>query len=153
MRIFLLAFVLLCAYAANAADLKWALTTQNGKSVFMNEVGYILYTDGSSTMSIVKTDNSTIEDVTKVSFAQLDATGISNVVVNNGISLLSNVVESSLTVTGCKEGQTVTVVSAGGAVKVKTVTRGNHTNVDVSRLASGVYMLNVGKTTVKFIKK
>ena len=153
MRNFLLAFVLLCAYAANAADLKWALTTQNGKSVFMNEVGYILYTDGSSTMSIVKTDNSTIENVTKVSFAQLDATGISKVVVNNGISLLSNVVESSLTVTGCKEGQIITVVSVGGAVKVKAVTSGNHTNVDVSHLTSGVYMLNVGKTTVKFIKK
>ena len=148
-----MAFVLLSASVANATDLKWAMTTQDGKSVFMNEVGYILYTDGSFTMSIVKTDNSTIENVTKVSFAQLDATGISKVVVNNGISLLSNVVESSLTVTGCKEGQIITVVSAGGAVKVKTVTSGNHTNVDVSHLTSGVYILNVGKTTVKFIKK
>ena len=153
MRNFLLAFVLLCPSAANAAALKRALTTQDGKSVFMNEVGYILYTDGSSTLSIVKTDNSIIEDVTNVNFAKLDATGISSAVLNNGISLLSNVVESSLTVTGCKEGQTITVVSAGGAVKVKTVTSGDHTNVDVSRLASGVYMLNVGKTTVKFIKK
>ena len=153
MRNFFLAFVLLCTTAVNAADLKWALTTQDGKTVFMNQVGYILYTDGSSTMSIVKTDNSTIEDVTKVSFAKLDATGISNVVAKDGISLLSRVVEGSLTVTGCKEGQTVTVVSAGGAVKVQTVTSGDHTDVDVSRLASGVYMLSVGKTTVKFIKK
>ena len=119
----------------------------------MNQVGYILYTDGSSTMSIVKTDNSTIEDVTKVSFAKLDATSISSAVVKNGISLLSNVVEANLTITGCKEGQAITVVSTDGAVKVKTVTSGDHTNVDVSRLASGVYMLNVGKTTVKFIKK
>ena len=153
MRNILMGISLLCATAANAADLKWAMTTQDGQSVFMNQVGYILYTDGSSTMSIVKTDNSTIEDVTKVSFAKLDATGITNVVANNGISLLSRVVEGSITITGCKEGQTVTVVSAGGAVKVQTVTRGDHTNVDVSRLASGVYMLSVGKTTVKFIKK
>ena len=70
MRNILIGISLLCATAANAADLKWALTTQDGKSVFMNQVGYILYTDGSSTMSIVKTDNSTIEDVTKVSFAR-----------------------------------------------------------------------------------
>ncbi|OYP60063.1 hypothetical protein CIK99_00355 [Prevotella sp. P5-92] len=153
MRNYLMAFVLLCTTAANAADLKWAMTTQDGKSVFMNQLAYILYTDGSSTMSIVKTDNSTIEDVTKVSFAKLDATSISSAVVKNGISLLSNVVEANLTITGCKEGQAITVVSTDGAVKVKTVTSGDHTNVDVSRLASGVYMLNVGKTTVKFIKK
>lgn len=153
MRNFLLALVLLSATALNAADLKWALTTQDGKSVFMNQVGYILYTDGSSTMSIVKTDNITIEDVTKVSFEKLDATGISNAIADKGISILSRVVEGCLTITGCKEGQTITVVSASGAVEVKTVTSGDHTNVDVSRLASGVYMLNVGKTTVKFIKK
>ena len=153
MRNILMGISLLCATAANAADLKWALTTQDGKSVFMNQVGYILYTDGSSTMSIVKTDNSTIEDVTKVSFEKRDATGISSVVAANGISMLSRVVDGCLTITGCKEGQSVTVVSAGGAVAVQTVTSGDHTNLDVSRLASGVYMLNVGKTTVKFIKK
>ena len=153
MRNILIGISLLCATAANAVDLKWALTTQDGKSVFMNQVGYILYTDGSSTMSIVKTDNSTIEDVTKVSFAKLDATGVSSAVADNGVSLLSRVVEGCLTITGCKEGHTVTVVSAGGAVELQTVTSGDRTNVDVSRLASGVYMLNVGKTTVKFIKK
>ena len=153
MRNFLMALVMLCSATANAADLKWALITQDGQSVFMNQVGYILYTDGSSTMSIVKTDNSTIEDVTKVSFAKLDASGITNAVSDKGVSLLSRVVDATLCITGCKSGQAVMVVSPGGEVKVKTVTSGDRTDVDVSRLASGVYMLNVGRTTVKFIKK
>ena len=152
MRKILFALFIACTTVDNASDLKWAMTTQKGESVFMDEVGYILYSDGSSVMSIVKKNNTAIEDVTKVSFAKLDATGISSAVVKNGISLLSNVVEANLTITGCKEGQAITVVSTDGAVKVKTVTSGDHTNVDVSRLASGVYMLNVGKTTVKFIK-
>ena len=153
MRKILYALFLACVTAANAAELKWAMTTQKGESVFMDEVGYILYSDGSSVMSIVKKDNSAIEDVTKVSFEKRDATGISSVVAANGISILSRVVDGCLTITGCKEGQSVTVVSAGGTVEVQTVTSGDHTNLDVSRLASGVYMLNVGKTTVKFIKK
>lgn len=77
MRNILIGISLLCATAANAADLKWALQTQDGATVMMSQVGYILYTDGSSTMSIVKTDNSVIEDVTKVNFAKVDGTGLS----------------------------------------------------------------------------
>ena len=153
MRNILMGISLLCATAANAADLKWAMTTQDGQSVFMNQVGYILYTDGSSTMSIVKSDNSVIEDVTKVNFAKVDGTGIAQTVADKGIVVLSRVVDNSLTVTGCPEGQPVCVISASGAVEVKTLSSGDHTTIDVSRLASGVYMLRVGKNTVKFIKK
>ena len=47
MRKYILAIALLCAYVVNAADLKWALQTQNGATVMMSQVGYILYTDGS----------------------------------------------------------------------------------------------------------
>ena len=153
MRNILMGLSLLGATAANAADLKWAMTTQDGQSVFMNQVGYILYTDGSSTMSIVKSDNSVIEDVTKVNFAKVDGTGIAQTVADKGIVVLSRVVDNSLTVTGCPEGQPVCVISASGAVEVKTLSSGDHTTIDVSRLASGVYMLRVGKNTVKFIKK
>ncbi|MDO5128341.1 MAG: T9SS type A sorting domain-containing protein [Prevotellaceae bacterium] len=153
MRNILIGISLLCATAANAADLKWALQTQDGATVMMSQVGYILYTDGSSTMSIVKTDNSVIEDVTKVSFAKVDGTGIAQTVADKGIAVLSRVVDNSLTVTGCPEGQSVSVISASGAVEVKTLSSGDHTTIDVSRLVSGVYMLRVGKNTVKFIKK
>ena len=153
MRNILMGISLLCATAANAADLKWAMTTQDGQSVFMNQVGYILYTDGSSTMSIVKSYNSVIEDVTKVNFAKVDGTCIAQTVADKGIVVLSRVVDNSLTVTGCPEGQPVCVISASGAVEVKTLSSGDHTTIDVSRLASGVYMLRVGKNTVKFIKK
>lgn len=145
--------MLLCACVAKAEDLKWALQTQDGQSVFMNQVGYILYSDGSSAMSIVKTDNSTIEDVTKVTFVQLDATGISQTVKESDITVLSRVVEENLTVTGCAEGLPITIVTASGAVAIKSMTSGDRTSVDVSRLASGVYVLRVGKTAVKFIKK
>ena len=153
MRKYILAIALLCAYVVNAADLKWALQTQNGATVMMSQVGYILYTDGSSTMSIVKSDNSVIEDVTKVNFAKVDGTGIAQTVADKGIVVLSRVVDNSLTVTGCPEGHPVCVISASGAVEVKTLSSGDHTTIDVSRLASGVYMLRVGKNTVKFIKK
>lgn len=153
MRKYVLALTLLCAFAANAADLKWALQTQDGQSVFMSQVGYILYSDGSSTMSIVKTDNSTIEDVAKVSFVQLDATGISQTVTDAGIQVLSRVVDETLTVTGCAEGLPVAVFAASGALVVSSVTSGDRTSVDVSRLASGVYVFRVGKTAVKFINK
>ena len=148
-----MAFVLLCTTAANAADLKWAMTTQDGKSVFMNQLAYILYTDGSSTMSIVKTDNSTIEDVTKVTFAQLDPSGISNVMADKSVTVLSRAVDSVLRISGCKDGLTASVVSASGAVVAQFTTNSGKTEIDVSSLSTGIYVLVVGNTSIKFIKK
>lgn len=153
MRKILYALFLAYMTAANAADLKWAMTTQKGESVFMDEVGYILYSDGSSVMSIVKKDNSAIEDVTKVTFAQLDPSGVSNVMADKGVSVLSRAVNSSLRISGCKEGSTATVVSASGAVVAQCITSSGNTAIDVSSLSSGVYVLVVGNTSIKFIKK
>lgn len=153
MRKILYALFLACVTAANAAELKWAMTTQKGESVFMDEVGYILYSDGSSVMSIVKKDNSAIEDVTKVTFAQLAPSGVSNVMADKGVSVLSRAVDSSLSISGCKEGSTATVVSASGAVVAKCITSSGNTAIDVSSLSSGVYVLVVGNTSIKFIKK
>ena len=153
MRKLLFALFIACATVANAADLKWAMTTQKGESDFMDEVGYILYSDGSSVMSIVKKNNTAIEDVTKVTFAQLDPSGISNVMADKSVTVLSRAVDSVLRISGCKDGLTASVVSASGAVVAQFTTNSGKTEIDVSSLSTGIYVLVVGNTSIKFIKK
>ena len=153
MRKILFILSIICTIASNATEQKWALTTQSGESVFMDQVGYILYSDGSSVMSIVKKDNSAIENVTKIVFSKMETSSISVVLVNKGISVLSRVVDESLRINGCQDGLRFSVVSASGAEVVKGMTHSGQTDIDVSGISTGVYVLVVGETKIKFIKK
>ncbi|MCI6196217.1 MAG: T9SS type A sorting domain-containing protein [Prevotella sp.] len=153
MRKILFILSIICTIASNATEQKWALTTQSGESVFMDQVGYILYSDGSSVMSIVKKDNSAIENVTKIVFSKMETSSISDVLVNKGISVLSRVVDESLRIKGCQDGLRFSIVSASGAEVVKGMTHSGQTDIDVSGISTGVYVLVVGETKIKFIKK
>lgn len=153
MRKILFILSIICTIASNATEQKWALTTQSGESVFMDQVGYILYSDGSSVMSIVKKDNSAIENVTKIVFSKMETSSISDVLVNKGISVLSRVVDESLRIKGYQDGLRFSVVSASGAEVVKGMTHSGQTDIDVSGISTGVYVLVVGETKIKFIKK
>ena len=153
MRKILFILSIICTIASNATEQKWALTTQSGESVFMDQVGYILYSDGSSVMSIVKKDNSAIENVTKIVFSKMETSSISDVLVNKGISVLSRVVDESLRIKGCQDGLRFQIVSASGDEVVKGMTHSGQTDIDVSGISTGVYVLVVGETKIKFIKK
>ena len=153
MRKILFILSIICTIASNATEQKWALTTQSGESVFMDQVGYILYSDGSSVMSIVKKDNSAIENVTKIVFSKMETSSISEVLVNKGISVLSRVVDESLRIKGCQDGLRFSIVSASGAEVVKGMTHSGQKDIDVSGISTGVYVLVVGETKIKFIKK
>ena len=153
MRKILFILSIICTIASNATEQKWALTTQSGESVFMDQVGYILYSDGSSVMSIVKKDNSAIENVTKIVFSKMETSSISDVLVNKGISVLSRVVDESLRIKGSQDGLRFSVVSASGTEVIKGMTHSGQTDIDVSGISTGVYVLVVGETKIKFIKK
>ena len=153
MRKILFILSIICTIASNATEQKWALTTQSGESVFMDQVGYILYSDGSSVMSIVKKDNSAIENVTKIVFSKMETSSISDVLVNKGISVLSRVVDESLRIKGCQDVLRFSVVSASCAEVFKGMTHSGQTDIDVSGISTGVYVLVVGETKIKFIKK
>ena len=82
-----------------AADFRWAMITQKGQTLFMNNVGYILNSDGSSSFTIVMNDNSTIDDVTKVSFAKVDASGVKAIEYDSD-GVYAKEVEGSLIISG-----------------------------------------------------
>ena len=153
MRKYFIALALASFLAAGAADYKWALVTQNGETVLMSDVGYILNSDNRPTFTIVKKDNSTIDDVTKMTFAKIDDTGIDAPQTITDDAVYAKVIEGTLSISGCKAGTAVEIFSANGQLCRRATVQGEHTDINVSQLASGIYLLKVGKTTIKFQKQ
>ena len=135
-----------------AADFRWAMITQKGQTLFMNNVGYILNSDGSSSFTIVMNDNSTIDDVTKVSFAKVDASGVKAIEYDSD-GVYAKEVEGSLIISGCHAGNKAEVFSANGQVVRSKTFGGDNCDIDVSTLPKGVYVLRIGNTAIKFLKK
>ena len=152
MRKYFIALALASFLAAGAADYKWALVTQNGETVLMSDVGYILNSDNKPTFTIVKKDNSTIDDVTKVSFAKVDASGVKAVEYDSD-GVYAKEVEGSLIISGCNAGNKAEVFSANGKVVRSETFGGDNCDIDVSTLPKGVYVLRIGNTAIKFLKK
>ena len=142
----------LVATMLQAADFKWAMITQKGQTLFMNNVGYILNSDGSSSFTIVMNDNSTIDDVTKVTFAKVDPSGVKTIEYDSD-GVYAKEVEGSLIITGCHAGNQAEVYSANGQVMRSQALCGDSCDIDVSTLPKGVYVLRIGNTSVKFLKK
>ena len=97
-------------------------------------------------------DNSTIDDVTKVSFAKVDASGVKTVEFDSD-GVYAKEVEGSLIISGCHAGNKAEVFSANGQVVRSKTFGGDNCDIDVSTLPKGVYVLRIGNTAIKFLKK
>lgn len=151
MKTLFTALALFCAVNLSAADLKWAMKTQTGAVVLMTDVSFLLYSDGGTSFSVVCKDGKTIADVEKLTFEKVDPTGVESVVADNDV--VAKIVDRCLTIVGCKAGLDARIVSVGGSVLTTVRTVADKTEIDVSALKSGAYVLKVGDTAVKFLKK
>lgn len=74
-------------------------------------------------------------------------------VAKEGFFVIKGAVRDELRVEGAKPGADVMIYSAGGTLLMKDKTSSSQYVADVSRLQRGVYLLQIGKQTVKFIKQ
>jgi hypothetical protein len=154
MKQILFTLFVLCSLTTQAADKKWAMVTQSGETVLMSDVSYLLYADNATAFSIVKKDNSMISEVSKVSFLQVEATGIASVQgAVSEISLLSNVVTDHLTLSGVQSGTKIQIFSISGKQMDESAACGESCQISVADYPNGLYILKVGRTSIKFIKK
>ena len=66
---------------------------------------------------------------------------------------IKTVVGNQLVLTGVEAGKRLSILSVSGISVYSCHTESNETRIDISNLASGVYLLNVDGKVVKFIKK
>lgn len=73
--------------------------------------------------------------------------------LQNKLFAISTTVENELVITGVEAGKRFSILSVAGISVYSDETKSNETRIDISGLASGIYLLNVDGKVVKFIKK
>lgn len=140
---------------AHADDgLVWALVEPaSGQTVPMSNVAFLLASDYEDTFSVVCSDGTLLSGVTEISFTQTEASGIDNVKGDVTVPTVSGYVGGALIISGVTEGMNISIYNYAGAKMMSAVSAAGTNTIDVSGLRAGVYILTVGKTSVKFTKK
>lgn len=73
--------------------------------------------------------------------------------LQNKLFAINSSVENQLILSGVESEKRFSILSVSGISVYTGKTESNETRIDISNLASGVYLLNVDGKVVKFIKK
>lgn len=146
----LLNLLLFCTIGVQAAEKTWHLVTDKGAAVELSKVSYLLAASEES-FDIVCTDWTTISGVTSIALEERESTGIES--ARTAEPFFSKKVDGEIIISNAKANTLAQVLSPSGVALVsQTLTSGQNV-INVSRLLSGTYILKVGETSIKFIKK
>ena len=142
--------IMLCTLIAQAQEKVWHLVTDKGEAVELSKVSYLLAAS-TETFDIVCTDGTTISGVSSISLEEREGSAIKT--VKTGESMFSQIVNEQIIISNAKAGTTMLILSLSGIVYVSQTLTDGQNIINVSTLQSGTYILKVGDTSIKFIKK
>ena len=146
----ILILTLACATFAQTTEKAWCLVTDKDVAIEVSKVSYLLAAS-TETFDIVCTDGTTIGGVSSVLLEEREITGIKT--LKAGEAVFSQLVGDQLIISQAKAGTTAQIVSLTGSVYLsQTLTDGQNV-INVLKLQPGTYVLKVGDTSIKFIKK
>ena len=150
MRSILTLLLLLSLSVLQAAEKTWHLVTDKGDAIELSNVSYLLAASTES-FDIVCKDGTTINGVSGISLEERESTGVKS--INTGEAMFSQVVGDQIYISYAKAGTTAEVLSLSGIVYVSQTLTDGQNIISVTQLRSGTYILKVGDTSIKFIKK
>ena len=132
----------------NGQEQQFALS-QLGKIVFEDNVMYLYGDDG----TLLGSTNA--ENVGQIAVEGMEESAMSLTETNaaNKIYVFPNPAQDALMVKGLPANQTVRVYDLQGKLMSATVTQAESTQINVSGLQNGTYLLQIGAQVVKFIKE
>lgn len=151
-RIFLFGLALLVAgQLVVAQSLQIITLSADGKetSYPVSNVQKIVFENNKMTVNMKAGDD--VKDITRISFDMVD--GIKNLKVESSIFIFPNPVKEIITVSGVKKGSTINMYDLNGGLLKTIPAQENATNINVSSLQQGMYLLRVGEQTIKFVKQ
>lgn len=145
--------LLLMAMTATAKE-GWYLVTDSGSSLPIEDVSMLVATDLATNFSVVSKNGAeeTIHDVKSVSFELRDIQSGIKKVDGSEISMLLSPVDKTLRVMGCA-GKEFEIFSTNGSKVAEGKLADQTSTIDLSSLESGIYILKVNNSTLKFTKK
>lgn len=123
------------------------------KVIAIENISFLVTTDNAATFSIVCNNGTIASDISTASFKQTDVSAIQTKMRQNTIPTLSQPCASQLTLTGCPSATPIYIYTVGGRLTYQTITSSLATTIDIASWPLGTYILKMGQTTVKFIKK
>lgn len=101
----------------------------------------------------VETSAFNYNQVKRISFSDQQTTGIGHIGATHSLTVSPNPVQDNLNLLGGENlfGDDVNIYSVTGQ-HIMNITGWNGDAIDVSHLSSGIYVININATTIKFIK-
>lgn len=79
--------------------------------------------------------------------------GIDQKTAESGFFSIKRAAHDVLSLEGAEAGEAIAIYSSTGALVLRDKCSGEHHNVNISALSSGIYILQVGKKAIKFNKE
>ena len=149
-KIFLLTLMLLTSVVIHANEKTWHLVTDKGKAIELAQVNYLLAAS-TETFDIVLKDGSVVNSVSGIELKEMESSGISPAV--NEDAVFSQVVDGEIIISSPPAGFEAKIYSYSGTLLISQKLTSGQNVINVSELSAGTYILNIGKTNVKFIKR
>ncbi len=143
---------LLVAPVVQGADYVWYMDTNTGESIAVDEVDYLLRSDGADDFSVVVKNSNPIVGVSQVTFSKKQSTAVGTERVE-AVRFYPNPVQETLYMSGLPEGGLVEIMALDGRVMKRVVVTGPDLTVSVVDLPQGSYLLKTANTVLKFIKR
>ncbi|MDE5869389.1 MAG: T9SS type A sorting domain-containing protein, partial [Muribaculaceae bacterium] len=130
------------------------LITDSGLSLPIEEVSMLVAADGATDFSVIRKAGTgeSINNVTSVSFEIRDIQSAVEDVSAPTISMLLSPVENVLHIVGCA-GKEYEIFSINGSKVSGGILADQSSIIELSTLESGVYVLKVNESALKFTKK
>ena len=150
-KIILLGVVLLIAGQLFAQKSKFTTVSADGsKTVYaLSDIQKIVFKDNAMTVKMKSGTDAT--DVACVSF--LLPADVETVTSKLQAFVFPNPVKTQLTVIGVEKDAKINLLNLSGTFLQSIQTQDNLTDIDVSSLQQGVYLLQIGDRIVKFVKQ
>ncbi len=149
---FISLFLFVCMIAVQSEAAVSIMKTNTGKTVKIEDVGFLLGSDSDDTFAIVIKNGETIDGVESVTFSiTLDV--ISPIGEPENVKIYNKAVTNILRVNNLKVGSQVLITGVDGKVLLNMTADENEMSISVADFVPGCYVLVVGDTSIKFVKK
>lgn len=135
------------------ANSNWYLVTDSHEFFEMSRVGMLVATDDDMLFTVLDVNGGILADnVLRVHFVTGDPTPVKEITVNEqSDDMLRHYVNNRLTLIGASG--TVEIYSISGVKVITAMASTGETNIDVSSLSPGIYIVKCGQQSFKFNKK
>jgi hypothetical protein len=128
-----------------------AVGADGTKNIPVSDTQDILVGDN-GTMTVNKTTGSPVTGITEITFAMLTV-GIENTEITSAVFVYPNPVREYVTVSGVEPNVGINLFDMNGKLLQTVVSKGDAVRIDVSPYPPGVYLLQAGKSVIKFTKQ